>query len=123
MGLRKRRKLTTGELGWIGLICYILSVDYCAFKKDTETMSNSFGRWVSKKPGLTICGVIWTTITIHLWYNVIYGAKRTKAKTTIATLDPISLIGKGLFKLAKRQNGTNIVIISPVDMAQLVTEE
>lgn len=96
------RKLTVGEAGWMGLVAYIVAVDSLAFSQSNETMSNTFGRWISKNPGLLLCGAGWTAITVHLWFTLIYGKKRTKGKVLIATIDPISLVGRGLSRLVNK---------------------
>jgi len=73
--MRPRRRLTTGELGWIGLVIYVLFVDGTAWRNQTrgqydETMSVSFGKSL-KHPKHRIATIgAWVVVTAHLFWSL-----------------------------------------------------
>lgn len=70
-----RRKMTSGEKGWIGLVAYVLVVDSLAWanqvrglKKD-ETMSVAWGRWLQHPRARYLTGIAWATMSLHLFLS------------------------------------------------------
>lgn len=87
MELRKR-KLTTGEKGWLGLVAYVIAVDGLAWRnqlkgKNDETMSLSWGRWLQHPASRSATGVAWGIITLHLFLSFpLPGGKTLKKAVT-----------------------------------------
>ncbi len=78
-----KRKLTTGEKGWIGLVGYVIAVDSIAWKnqvnnrKKDETMSVAWGRWLQNPKSRMFTGVAWATITLHLFLSMPLPGEKT----------------------------------------------
>jgi hypothetical protein len=87
-----RRRLTTGELGWIGLATYVVIVDSIAWRNQVkgekdETMSLSFGRWLQNPKGRAVTGLAWGLVTFHLFLSTpLPGGKTLKKAVTTGTL-------------------------------------
>jgi hypothetical protein len=70
-----RRKLTTGERGWIGLVAYIVAVDSVAWvnqvrdRRKDETMSVAWGRWLQRPSSRILTGIAWATVSTHLFLS------------------------------------------------------
>ena len=85
----KRRKLSTGELGWVGISLFVVAVDTIAWIRQDETMSVSFGRWVQNPKGRAATGIAWATVSAHLfWSTPLPGAKVLKS-AVIGTTEKI----------------------------------
>lgn len=84
----KKRKLNTGELGWIGLVFYVIAVDSFAWRnqlkgKNDETMSLSWGRWLQHPASRGATGIAWAVITFHLFLSTpLPGGKTLKKAVT-----------------------------------------
>lgn len=93
----KKRPMTTGERGWIGLILYIIAIDSIAWanqvrhkdRKD-ETMSVSWGRWLKCPKTRAATGFAWMVVSFHLFLmmplpgektikNIVQGLVRRRA--------------------------------------------
>lgn len=79
-----KRKLKTGEKGWLGLLVYIIVVDTIAWRnqmkgENDETMSLSWGRWLQFPRSRAATGCVWALITAHLFLSLpIPGQKSLK---------------------------------------------
>lgn len=78
-----KRRLTTGEKGWLGLVVYIFAVDSIAWKnqvryrKKDETMSVSWGRWLQCPRNRALTGIAWVTISLHLFLSMPLPGEKT----------------------------------------------
>lgn len=78
-----KRRPTTGELGWIGLVAYIIVVDSIAWvrqqgkRPDDETMSLAWGRWIQNPAGRGATGLAWALVTGHLFLSLPLPGQRT----------------------------------------------
>lgn len=84
----KKRKLKTGERGWIGLLAYVIIVDSIAWRnqmkgKDDETMSLSWGRWLQFPHSRAATGVAWALITGHLFLSLPIPGQKTLKNVVI----------------------------------------
>ena len=85
------KKLTTGELGWIGLTIYVVAVDSWAWKNDAkgkpdETMSVAFGKSLQRPLTRTGTLLAWGLVTSHLFWKFPLPGTKTlrKAVTTFS---------------------------------------
>lgn len=73
--MSRRRKMTTGEKGWIGLVAYIVAVDSVAWvnqvreRRQDETMSVAWGRWLQNPKSRAFTGTAWAVVTLHLFLS------------------------------------------------------
>lgn len=83
-----KRKLTTGEKGWIGMALYVIAVDSYAFRRQVkgyndETMSLSWGRWLQHPGSRAATGLAWAILTFHLFLSTpLPGGKTLKKVVT-----------------------------------------
>lgn len=70
------RRLTTGEIGWVGLIGYIVLIDSIAWanqatnRRKDETMSVAWGRWLQHPGSRVATGAAWGVISLHLFLSM-----------------------------------------------------
>lgn len=69
------RRPTTGELGWVGLVGYVVLIDAIAWKNQTknkkdETMSVAFGRSLQHPVARIGTLLAWGMVTAHLFWSV-----------------------------------------------------
>lgn len=88
-----RRKLKTGERGWLGLLAYVIIVDSIAWRnqlkgKDDETMSVAWGRWLQFPHSRAATGVAWALITGHLFLSLPIPGQRTLKNVVIKVKKP-----------------------------------
>lgn len=70
----RKRPLTTGEKGWIGLLLYVLTVDSLAWARQArgkrdETMSVAFGRSLQRPRYRRLTVMAWMGTTAHLFWS------------------------------------------------------
>lgn len=88
MKLRATRRPTTGELGWVGIVLYVVSVDSIAWKNESkgkkdETMSVAFGRSLQHPAARIGTLLAWLLVTAHLFWSVpLPGGKTLKRLVT-----------------------------------------
>lgn len=75
MVMKPHRRLTTGELGWVGLVGYVVLVDSVAWRNQTknrkdETMSVAFGRSLQNPVARIGTLLAWGMVTAHLFWSV-----------------------------------------------------
>jgi hypothetical protein len=69
------RRFTTGELGWVGLVVFVVLVDSIAWanqatgRKKDETMSIAWGRWLQSPGSRVATGIAWATLSMHLFLS------------------------------------------------------
>lgn len=83
-----RRKLKTGERGWLGLLVYIIIIDSIAWRnqmkgEDDETMSLSWGRWLQFPRSRAATGCVWALITAHLFLSLPIPGQKTLKNVVI----------------------------------------
>lgn len=78
-----RRKLTTGEKGWLGLIAYVVTIDSIAWanqatnRRKDETMSVSWGRWLQHPKARYATGIAWGIMSLHLFLSLPLPGEKT----------------------------------------------
>lgn len=78
-----RRKLTTGEKGWIGLVVYVIGVDAIAWanqatnRRRDETMSVAWGRWLQHPASRAGVGIAWGIVSLHLFLSTPLPGEKT----------------------------------------------
>ena len=68
--LAKKRKLTPAEICWVGLGLGVLTTDAFLIRRNCETMSICFGRWVQSSRGRMLCAAGTGAIIAHLFWSV-----------------------------------------------------
>jgi hypothetical protein len=101
----QRRRLKTGERGWLGLLAYIIVIDSIAWRNqmkgvDDETMSLSWGRWLQLPRSRAATGLAWAFLTAHLFLSLPIPGQKTLKNVVIKT----------------RTNGHNKVVILTMPM-------
>lgn len=101
-----KRKLKTGERGWLGLLAYIIIVDSIAWRnqmkgEDDETMSLSWGRWLQLPRSRAVTGCIWTLLTAHLFLSLPLPGQKTLKNVVI--------------KARANGNGKEIILTLPIE--------
>lgn len=88
-GAMKPPKPTTGELGWLGLVVYVVAVDslawrqQCKGKECGETMSVAFGKSLQHPYARIGTLAAWGVVTAHLFWSLpLPGAKSLKKFVT-----------------------------------------
>lgn len=66
----KKPKLTPAEKFWAGLGVYVLVADGILMKRNHETMSVCFGRWLQTPRGRLACAGGAGALAAHLFWSV-----------------------------------------------------
>lgn len=86
----QRRRLKTGERGWLGLLAYVIIIDSIAWRnqmkgEDDETMSLSWGRWLQFPRSRAATGAAWALLTAHLFLSLPIPGQKTLKSVVIRT--------------------------------------
>lgn len=69
-------------MNWIGLGGVIVIADYVLWKRNRETLSATWGRWLRTPQGRFWCSATWTGVSLHLWMGQIRNLRALQEATS-----------------------------------------